>query len=107
MTYVADTTTAFDEAIAAAPMALIDFYTEWCPPCKMLAPILDTLDKEWGDDVKVIKVDIEKVPDLGARYGIMSVPTLMLFKGGEMKDHIIGARDAAALRAWVDKYKSA
>ena len=77
---------------------LVDFYAEWCGPCKMLAPVLESL----GDKVNVIKVDIDKFEKLALKYRIMSVPTLMFFKDGEKVEELVGFRDEDELNEESD-----
>tara|TARA_B100000963_G_scaffold71590_2_gene59793 strand:- start:3363 stop:3659 length:297 start_codon:yes stop_codon:yes gene_type:complete len=74
----------FDEMINSTTPTLVDFYATWCGPCKMMSPLLEQVASEMGDDTKVIKVDIDKNRDAAAEYGIRSVPTLLLFKEGEI-----------------------
>ncbi len=74
--------TAFKDIIKSNPVVLVDFSAEWCGPCKVLGPILREVKDEVGDSVKIIKIDVDKNQQLSARYKVMGVPTLILFKGG-------------------------
>ena len=74
----------FDEMINSTTPTLVDFYATWCGPCKMMSPLLEQVSKELGDGTKIIKVDIDKNRDAAIQYGIRSVPTLLLFKEGEV-----------------------
>ena len=74
----------FDEMINSTTPTLVDFYATWCGPCKMMSPLLEQVASEMGDETKIIKVDIDKNRDAAAQYGIRSVPTLILFKEGEI-----------------------
>mgnify|MGYP001230469271 FL=1 len=74
----------FDELIKSEKPTLVDFYATWCGPCKMMSPLLEQVASEMGDDTKIIKVDIDKNHDAATKYGIRSVPTLLLFKEGKI-----------------------
>ncbi len=79
---------------------LVDFYADWCGPCKMLAPILEQFAKE-AENVEVLKVNVDQVSDVAKDYGIMSIPTLILFKNGEEKDKQVGVMNINQLKAFV------
>lgn len=72
---------------------LVDFWADWCGPCKMLAPTLDAIDREAAGRAKICKVNVDEQPTLAARFGIMSIPTMVYFKNGEMTGKMVGARD--------------
>ena len=74
----------FNEMINGEQLTLVDFFATWCGPCKMMHPILEQLKEKMGDDIRILKVDVDKNEALSMQYRIQSVPTLMLFKKGEM-----------------------
>ena len=78
---------------------LVDFYADWCGPCQMLAPLLEQLDKEGG--IKIIKINVDEIPDLARQFRIMSIPTLMLFKDGKFVKKVLGYMPIESLREFV------
>lgn len=81
----------FNEMINGEQLTLVDFFATWCGPCKMMHPILEQLKEKMGDDIRILKVDVDKNEALSMQYRIQSVPTLMLFKKGEMLWRQFGA----------------
>ncbi len=81
---------------------LVDYWAEWCGPCKMIAPILEEIATEYSDRVKVCKLDIDANQDVPPRYGIRGIPTLMLFKNGEVEATKVGAISKSQLAAFLD-----
>ncbi len=79
------------EVIEATQPVLVDFWAEWCGPCRMIAPSVHAIAEEYGDSLKVTKVDVDSNPAVPGRYGIVGIPTLMLFKDGEVVERITGA----------------
>ena len=90
-----------DEVIGANLPVLVDFTATWCPPCKMIDPIVQQLASEWVGKVKVVKLDADLNPNLMMQYGVMGIPTLMLFKAGEIKERITGFQPKDKLVAKV------
>lgn len=87
------------KVLQATEPVLVDFFATWCGPCKMLAPTLDAVAAEVAGRAKVYKVDVDQSPDVAAQYGVMSVPTLILFKGGQPVKQMVGAQPKPALLA--------
>jgi len=89
------------DVLQASEPVVVDFWAEWCGPCKMIAPALEEISSEMQGKVKVAKLNIDENPELAARYGVRSIPTLMLFKNGEVADMKVGAAPKTALSAWI------
>jgi thioredoxin len=86
------TTATFEaEVVKSAIPVVADFWAEWCGPCKMIAPVLKELAKDYKDKLKVAKINVDEEPDLASRYSIQSIPTLLFFKGGQVVKQQIGA----------------
>jgi thioredoxin 1 len=90
-----------DEVIGASLPVLVDFTAAWCQPCKMIDPIVKQLAGEWDGKVKVVKLDADLNPNIMMQYGVMGIPTLMLFKGGEIKERMTGFQPRDKLVAKV------
>ena len=95
----------FEEIVNSDVPVLVDLFATWCGPCKMMHPILEELHEKVGDKAKIIKVDIDKNEALATSLKIQSVPTLMIFKGGEMKWRASGVHSARDLEAKLDEFK--
>ena len=93
----------FDETLAAhSEVLMVDFWAEWCGPCRAIAPVLDDLAKEAGGRVTLAKVNVDENPGLAARYGIRSIPTVLFMKDGKVADQIIGAVPKAKIKEKLD-----
>lgn len=93
-----------DEVLNSNDVVLIDFFAEWCGPCKMLAPIVEELSKEMAGKAKVFKVDVDKSGDIAQKYGIMGVPTVIIFKNGTAVDKMVGFQPKEVLKSKVEQY---
>ena len=91
------------EVLASAGAVLVDFSAAWCGPCKKLEPIVHEIAAEYGGRLKVVKVDIDQAPGVAAKFGVLSIPTLMIFHGGKVKDQYVGVLSKRALADRVDK----
>jgi thioredoxin 1 len=94
--------TNFDEAVSAAPLALIDFWASWCGPCRMVAPVIEQIAREYEGRVLVGKVDVDEASSLASRFGIMSVPTIILFQNGKEVERKVGVMPAQAYEDLLD-----
>jgi len=91
----------FNDIINESRPVLVDFYAEWCQPCKMVSPILDEVKKAMGEKVRIIKIDVDKNPSIATKYHIRGVPTLMLFKSGQLKFNQAGVIPAEQIKELI------
>jgi thioredoxin 1 len=90
------------EVVEADKPVLVDFWAPWCGPCRMVAPVLEEIAKERGDDIQIVKLNIDENPQTAAKFQVMSIPTLILFKDGEVAHKVIGALPKRRLDAELD-----
>jgi thioredoxin 1 len=90
-----------NEVLKAQGPVVVDFWAEWCGPCRMIAPALDEIAGAMGDKVKIVKLNVDENPQTASKYGVMSIPTLMIFKGGEMASRQVGAAPKQKLQQWI------
>lgn len=91
------------EVIQSDKLVIVDFWAEWCGPCKMIAPLLDEIARELPDKVKIVKVDVDQEQQLAQKFGIYNIPTLLFFKGGAVREQVVGT---AAKKVLVEKINS-
>lgn len=93
----------WDAQVLKAPgLVLVDFWAVWCGPCQMVAPIVEELAQEYGDKLKVVKLNTDENPEVAGQYQIMSIPTIMFFKGGQVVEKLIGARPKRQFKETID-----
>jgi len=96
------------EVLNASEPVLVDFWAEWCGPCKAIAPVLEELSGELAGKVKIVKLNVDENPNITAQYGVRSIPTMILFKGGEAADMKVGAgTPKAGLTKWLEGHVAA
>lgn len=104
MAIVNVTDQTFRNEVESQGTVLVDFWAPWCGPCKMIAPVLEDLDREIGDKLKIAKVNVDDNPESASRFGVMSIPTLIVFKDGEPVDKIVGFRPKEAIKSVVVRH---
>ena len=92
------------EVLQSQTPVLVDYWAEWCGPCKMIAPILDEVSKDYDGRLKIAKMNVDENRDVPAKFGIRGIPTLMLFKGGQLAATKVGALSKAQLTAFIDSH---
>ncbi|GFR39023.1 thioredoxin [Insulibacter thermoxylanivorax] len=104
MAIVDVTDQSFKNEVEGAGTVLVDFWAPWCGPCKMIAPVLEELDQEMGDQVKIAKINVDDNPDTTSRFGVMSIPTLIVFKDGQPVDKLVGFQPKDALKSVLSRH---
>lgn len=96
-------TEEFVAAVDAAPLAMVDFWASWCGPCKMLSPVIEAIAEQYDGKVLVGKVNVDEEPALAAQFGVMSIPTLLVFQNGRLVNQAVGARPKSGVLALLDR----
>ncbi len=95
---------SFDEVIAGDKPVLVDFWATWCGPCRMIAPVIEEVAAQFDGKAVVGKVDVDEEPALAQRFGVMSIPTLVVLKGGKVVEQAVGARGKADVAAMIERH---
>lgn len=102
---VAVTDASFKQEVLESDVpVLVDFWAPWCGPCRMVAPVVDEIAQQYEGQVKVVKLNTDENPNVASQYGIRSIPTLMIFKGGQRVDMVVGAVPKTTLANTLEKY---
>ncbi len=104
MGLIKEVTDAEFSAAIANGLTMVDFWAPWCAPCRMVAPVLEDLQKEMGDSISIIKINVDENPATAQSYGITSIPTLLLFKDGQLVDRAVGAGPKDFYKKRIEKY---
>ena len=95
---------AFRAAMEEKKTLVVDFWATWCGPCRMLAPVMEKLSDEYAGRAEFVKIDVDENPDLAREYGIMSIPCVMVFKGGALAGKNVGFVPQSAMKEFIDRY---
>jgi thioredoxin len=93
-----------EEVLDAKGIVLVDFWAPWCGPCRMVGPVLEEIAREKGEKVKVVKVNVDENPALAANYGVMSIPTMIIFKDGQLAEQFVGALPKPAIESKLARW---
>ena len=103
MAFINSTDDSFDKEVLKSPLAVIQFSASWCGPCKVVKPLMEELSNEMSDTMKFYYHDIDSEPNVPSRYGVRGVPTVMIFKNGELKSQKVGAVPKSTLKSWLQE----
>lgn len=91
------------EVLGSDRLVVVDFWAEWCQPCKMLSPVLDSVASKFGDQLKVVKCNVDENQDVAMKYGVQSIPNLIFFKDGQVVDQVVGYKNESQLSTKVEE----
>jgi thioredoxin 2 len=94
----------FESELAASVPVVVDFWAEWCGPCRMVTPSLERLAKAYAGHLKIVKLNVDREPDVAARYGVQGIPLLVLTRNGEELDRLVGAMPESQIDAWLKRH---
>ncbi|MBP5352560.1 MAG: thioredoxin [Alphaproteobacteria bacterium] len=94
-----------EKVLNSKGLVLVDFWAEWCGPCRQLGPILEEIDSEIGDMVSIYKMNVDDSPEVASQFGIRSIPTMFLFKDGKQVDSKVGLNTQSTIQSWIESYK--
>lgn len=95
--------TNFEKEINGDKPVLVDFWAEWCAPCRAIAPVLEDIEKEQGDKIKIAKLNVDENPDIASKYKVFSIPTLIIFKNGQELGRMVGAAPKSKLQQFIEE----